>query len=456
MPASITLARAVALALAVAPGAIWAAQFDYSLYGTVEHSDNITLSDNNPVSQNVFSPGFNFSYAQQGSLLQANVSGTFQYNDYLGHQFSNQTQTELAAQANWTVLPKRLDFTVEDYAGVEPVDSLASNAPNNRQQTNVLSVGPTLHLQFGNVMRAQAELHYVNSYASKVKDFNSSRGMAAFRLYRDLSPTDTLSLNVESQRVRFNNSIANQVIGGVTNTITTDNYTRNEMYGRYVSTLVHFDADMLLGWSKIDFDHAPSRSKPLARITLGWQLSPRNALSVTGAYQFSDAAQDMFLQPGQSIVNTLNENPTDFIDNPGGAISTGNLTINSEVYLEKTLQANYTFHAERLQLSVTPTYDKLSYLNDHTFDQSTRGGTVSLSYHLRPRTTLTAFVNAQKLTYVSLDRTDKTYRYGVDLGHQWTPHWSWHVSYIRQLRSSTALAQSYHENEVFLSVVFRR
>ena len=84
------------------------------------------------------------------------------------------------------------------------------------------------------------------------------------------------------------------------------------------------------------------------------------------------------------------------------------------------------------------------------------GGTVNLSYHLRPRTTVAAFVNAQRLTYVSLERTDKTYRYGIDVGHQWTPHWSWHVSYIRQLRNSNAVAQSYHENEVFFSVVFRR
>ncbi|GAB2578881.1 outer membrane beta-barrel protein [Dyella jejuensis] len=456
MPASITLARAVTLALVVAPVAAWASQFDYSIYGSVEHSDNITLTDSSPISQNVFSPGINFSYAQLGSVFQANVTGTLQYNDYLGHQFSDQTQTELAAQANWTMLPKRLDFTVEDYAGVEPVDSLASNSPENQQQTNVLSLGPTLHLQFGDIMRAQIELHYLNSYASKVQDFNSSRGMAAFRLYRDLNPTDTVSLNIESQRVKFNNSVATELIDGVDDNVATPNYTRDQIYGRYASTLVHFDADVLVGWSKIDFDRAPGDSKPLARATLGWQFTSRNALSVTGAYEFSDAAQDMLLQPGQSIVNALSENPTDFIDNPGGGISTGNLVIDSEVYLEKSLQATYTYHTERLQLSVAPIYDKLSYLNDPTFDQSTRGGTVSLDYHLRPNTTLTGFVNGQRQSYVSLQRTDKTYRYGADLGHQFTPHWSWHVSYIRQLRNSNAIAQSYHENEVYFSVVFRR
>jgi len=456
MPASTTLARAMTLALVVVPGAAAAAQFNYSIFGSIEHSDNITLSDTHRISQNVFIPGFNFDYQQQGSTLQANVSGTFQYDDYLGHQFADQTQTELAGQANWTVLPKRLDFTVEDYAGVEPVDSLASNAPNNRQQTNVVSLGPTLHLQFGTAMRGQVELHYLNSYASKVKDFNSNRGMAAFRLYRDLNPTDTLSLNLETQRVRFNDSTATTLVNGINSTIATPNYTRDELYARYTSTLAYFNADVLAGWSKIDFDHARNESKPLARINLSWQFTPHQSLSVTGAYQFSDAAQDMFLQPGQHVVNVLDESPTDFLYNPGGGISTGNLVIDSEVYLERTLQATYTYHTERFQLSVSPTYDKLSYLNSSTFNQSTRGGTIEANYHLRPNMSLAAFVNAERLRYTSLQRTDKTYRYGFDLGHQWTAHWSWHVSYIRQLRSSNAIDQSYHENEIFFSVVFKR
>jgi hypothetical protein len=287
-------------------------------------------------------------------------------------------------------------------------------------------------------------LRYLNSYASKVEDFNSQRGEAAFRLFREISPTDQLSLNVESQRVTFQNSTLNP------------NYTRDEVYGSYVKTLVNFDAEVLLGWAHLDFNSAPSDSKPMARVTLGWHLSPSSGISVSGAYEFSDAAQDMLLQPGQSIINNVNVNPTDIINNPGGTISTGNLVIDSEVYLEKSLAVAYTYHTERLMLTIAPEYDKLSYINDPTFDQSTRGGSASLDFHLRPTTTITGFINAQRLVYTSLDRTDKTYRYGADLGHQWTSHWTWHVSYIHQLRNSTAVAQSYHENEVFFSVVYRR
>ncbi len=449
MPASITFARAMALALAAGTGTAWGGTLDYTLYAGIQHSNNITLSTQNPVGQNELIPGLNFTYLQQGSTLQANVIGTLEYHDYPGNRFDNQTQTQLAGQLNWTVLPQRLDFSVADYAGVQPVDSLASNAPGNQQQTNVLSLGPILHLQFGDALRGQAELRYVSSYASKVSDFNSSRGVAAFRLFRDISPTDQLSANVETQRVTFDNSSAGS------------NSDRNELFVGYTSKLARFAVEAVLGWSQLNFSHAPSDSSPLARLTVDWQPTVRSRLVVTGAYQYADAAQDMLLSPGQTI-NGMNAAPDatllpgQAINGAGGSIGVGNAVIDSQVYLERTLGATYTFSAERLALSVAPLYRKLHYLNNPTFDQAGRGGSVDLAYRLRPTLTLSAFVSGERLVYQVLDRNDRTVRYGLDLNQQQTPHWSWHASLIRQHRNSNAVNQSYHETAVFFGVVFRR
>ncbi len=432
MPASTTLARAVTLALVALPWAATAGKLDYTLYTGIEHSNNISLSTDNPISENVLIPGLNFTYSQQGSTIQANVAGTLEYHDYLNGHFDNQVQTLLAGQANWTVLPERLDFSVEDYAGVQPVDSLASDSPDNQQQTNVLALGPTFHFRFGDAMRGQVELRYINSYASKIDDFNSSRGVAALRVFRDLSPTDQLSFNVETQRVDFQEDVDNS------------NYDRNEAYVRYTSQLAKFDADVLVGGSQLNFDHAPSDSSPLARITLGWHPTVRSSFSLEGAYQYADAAQDMMLSPGQTITD------------PGGGIGAGNTVINSQVYLEKSVGAVYAYANERWTLTISPLVRKLHYLNDPTFDQSGRGGSISVGYRLRPTLTLTAFADGERLTYDTLDRRDKTIRFGVDLSRQWTSHWSWHASVSRQRRDSNAAQQSYRETLVFFSVEYKR
>lgn len=447
MPALNKLARATTLLLAAVPGASWAGTFGYSLFTSVEHSDNIGLSTSNPVRTNVIIPGANFAYQQIGSTVQANVVGTIEYFDYTTSQFDNQTLGTLNAQANWSVMPQRLDFTVEDDAGVQPVNTLASNAPNNRQQTNVLSIGPVLHFDFNAATRGQAELKYLNSYASKVDDFDSSRAIGAFRVIRDVSPTTQASLNVESQVVNFRTNA------------TGPDYTRNELYGHYVHTLRNFDVDALLGWAYIDFNHAPSASKPMARFTLGWRPAVDHSVSLSGVYEYSDAAQDMLLQPGQRIVDSMTNvptNPLDLINDPNRGINTGSVVVDSQVYLDRSVLATYSYRGDRLSVTVAPVYRKLNYLNDATFDQIERSGAISVDYRLRPTLLASFFANADHYKYTSIDRTDKTYRYGVALSHQFAQHWSWRLAYAREIRRSTVVDQSYHENEFLASVVYHR
>lgn len=441
MLVSRALARSIALALLATAGSAKAAQFNYQLYVGVEHSDNIALSDTNRIREDVLVPGLNFTYVQQGSTVQANVAGSVEYRDYLHGNFDNQTQGQLAGQVNWTVLPQRLDLLTEDYAGIQPVDSLAANAPNNQQQTNVFAIGPILHFQLGSATSGQAELRYVNSYASKVKDFNSSRGVGALRLFRDISPTDQFSLNFEAQHTNFSESTSGP------------DYNRYEIYGRYTSQLKQLNLDALLGWSQLDFDHAGSNSKPMARVAADWQASLHNSFTLAAAYQFADAAQDIAQAPNRAIP-MLPDQPPPLTTLQG--ISVGNVVVGSQVYLEKRIDLTYEYRTERFSASITPAWRDLDYVNDHTFDQNGHSIGLNLQYRLRPSLTLSGFADAEKLTYSTLTRTDKTYRYGIDLMQQFAQHWSWRAAITHQRRDSDAVGQSYHETEIYVGVVFQR
>ena len=434
MSISIKLASAVALAFVAVPHAAPAAQLDYTLYTGIEHSDNINLAANRPISQNVFIPGINFTYAQQGSTAQANIAGNLEYRDYLGSRFSNQLQAQLAGKANWTLAPGRLDFAVQDYAGIQPIDRLASNAPNNQQQTNVFAAGPLLHFRLGDALLGQAELRYVNSYAQKSADFNSQRSQASFRLLRNLNPNDQISANIESQRIAFSRNA------------TSSNYKRSELFGRYISKLAHSSLDIVLGWSKLDFDHGATRtiSSPLARATLAWLPTQHSTFTIAAAREYSDAAADMLLQPNEIVNGT------------GRGINIGNAVINSQVYLDQRAELTYAFSSERVNVTVAPMYRKLGYINGSSFNQTGRGGGISLDYRLRPTLTLSAFAAGEKLTYDTLARRDRTVNYGLSLTQQWTPRWSWRVSLIHQQRSSTAPDQGFRENQIYFGVVFKR
>ncbi len=436
MSSSTRLARAISLALALVAAPAFAGQFNYSFYGGVEYSDNINLSPTAPESQWVLIPGFGFDYVQQGATLQAHVTGAAEYRDYLGGRYANQKLGELAGLANWIVLPGRLDFTAQDYASVQPISTLSSDAPGNQQQTNVLTVGPTLHFNLGTAMRGQAELRYINSRASRTTQFNSSRGAAALRLMRDLSPTSQLSLNLESQKVNFDDR------GEV-------DYRRDEAFVGFVRRLAHLDFDLAAGWSHIRLSGGKgSASDPLVRANASWHASARNTFGISYARGYSDAAQD--------LINLVEPAETGGRVSAPLSIQTGGAVIGSGIYLERRLDAHYDYSGERFSFSLSPWYRKLHYVEGTQPDETGRGANAGVGYRLSARLTLSAFANYEREHYTTLARRDTTTNVGVALRQQLNSHWSWRASLLDRHRTSSAPDSGYRAKEIYFGVVYQR
>ncbi|AND71000.1 hypothetical protein ATSB10_35460 [Dyella thiooxydans] len=411
-----------------------AGQLDYTLYTGIEHSDNITLSATDPISQSTLIPGATFRFDQQGEDLQAHVLGSIEYRDYLGSRFSNQTQTQLSGQANWSISPQRLDFVVEDYAAVQPVDSTVSNSPTNLQQTNVLSLGPTLRFDLASAWHGQVDARYIDSRAQKTKQFDSQRGQFAARLIHDFSHSDVGSLNAETQKVHYTSALPGS------------DYRRDQFFGRYQGSSAHTELDVSAGWTHLQFDQGSPRSYSgsMLSATGTWHPSETNSLSVNLARQYTDAAQSM-----------LEPDLTSPVEGRGGIV-TGQTVVGPQVYLERRGELAYAWRSDRLTFSLAPYYRKLSYVNDTTYDQVGKGANVGLDYKFRPTLLLSAYVNGERLRYDTLNRLDRTVSYEVALTDQRTVHWSWRVSFLHQQRHSDAAGQSFHENRIYVGVIFRR
>ncbi|WDS36912.1 outer membrane beta-barrel protein [Pseudoxanthomonas sp.] len=431
------LASGVGLALAATtmPGTLLAGQLNYTLYGGVEHSDNIALTAQDPISESVLVPGMSFSYLQQGADLQANVAGNLEYRNYLSQRFSDQVQLQLAGQANWTILPARLDLEMRDYAGVQPIDRLASTGPDNLQQTNVFTFGPVFHFLLGGATRGQAAVHYISSYAEKTKDFNSHRTQESLGITRDMNATDRLSMTLQVQQV------------SLTELAATPDYDRRELLAGYVSELSHLQIDLGLGWSQLDFKQTgmPTASGPLQRLTMNYRPTERSTLSLSAAREYSDAAQDMLLQA-----------PTGILEGTGRGVDVGNTTVDAQVYLERRFRLAYTFQGERLTLTAAPLYRRLGYINDPTLDQKTRGAGINISYKLRPTLTLSMVSVYERLAYDTIDRRDNTINYGLDIVKRLNPRWGWRISLLHQQRSSNQAEQDYHENQIYFGILYNR
>lgn len=422
-------------AAAIAAGFIFpahAATLDWLLSLGVQHNDNINLSETDPVSGNILIPGLGFAFTQQGATVQANVSGTLEYRDYLNNAFADSSRAALDGQVNWTLSPQRLDWTFQDSMASQPINEFAADTPDNRQQTNAFTTGPNIYFGLGKPVHGQVELRYLDSYAEKNKQFNSRRYSAATRLFKDIDPTRQLSGNLEVQQVKFTNAAASS------------DFTRYDLYAGYTSQLAQIKLDLAAGYSKLDFKHIDESSGgPLLRATLAWQASARSSFTGTLARQFTDAAAALLGSSGAGGV-------------PSTAVSTGDLSITSQSYLEKSLQLGYAYRGERLDVNIAPYYRKLEYENAPEFDRRGTGGIASLSWKLRPLWQASVSAGGENLRYNTLNRDDHTRTYAAGLAWQMTPRLSWHLDASHYRRSSNAIGQSSEQNIVFLSASFSR
>jgi len=429
------LARTLACTFAAGTACAHAWHINYSLETALGYSDNINESDIDPTGQSILIPRLKFDMQEDGANLVAHASGQLEYRDYLQGAFGNEFRGQFSGIATWIIFPQRLSFDFEDYAAVEPVNIFAPNAPNNQQQVNVFTLGPTFNFRIEQTLNGRAELRFTSSTASETKDFNSDRAFGALRAIKDLSPTDKLSANVEAQHVHFTDRS-----GG-------PDYDRADAFARYQTTLSQLDVDVAAGATRLDFDSGnASHSGWLGRGALSWRATPSQTLGVSALRQYSDASQDLIADPAALLAATA----------LGNGIITGTTPITSQVYLEKRAGASYLFHSERFLVRVEPYYKTLDYLLDPDFNQTVHGVVAGFSYRPRPLWTLAFDAGEETRDYDNVARRDEDLRLDLSFADQLTRQWTLRLDLVRNQRNSDAQGQSYRENAAYVTAIFKR
>jgi hypothetical protein len=413
--------------------------FNYTFGVGAGHTDNLFRTSTDTVSQDLLQPTFNFTFNKQGSTLKAQIAGLLDYTDYIQGDVGNEFRGQLTGQMNWIVSPQRLNFELQDYSSVEPVNTRLANAPANQQQVNVFIAGPTLSFRLGSdsTWNGEADLRYINTTASKTKDFNSQRGFVAARLIRDLDVTSHLSINLEGASVSFDN---------VNPTVTASRYDEYNLYARYQSRLAHVDLDLTLGASRVNFSRRwPDHSGTFARASTTWRLDAHDTLQLTGANQLADATADLTQPP--ALTSDQLTNPT---------VVVGRTVISPAVFRDRAIRLSYIYQGPRVGVTLSPYYTQLRQLNGIELSQNGFGGIIDITYMLTPLMTLGADLGDQTTQYTSDNSRDRDHTATVNLTRQFTSHWSWSLAFSHDQRHSSRPGFGYTENEVFAFLYYRR
>ena len=419
--------------LATLPGAALAAQIDYQVGIGAIRSDNIGLAAVDPQKETVLMPQLRFGIEQSGSMFTLSANGQVQYLDYRDDTYEDGFRGAFTGQGLWTLMPERLEWTVENYLSLQPVDSLTAFSPGNEQQTNVFVTGPTLFIRAADATRGQLDIRYTNSYAEENETFNSDRYSIAARVLHDLSTTRTISANLEALQVKYETVVLEA------------NYTRYDAYGRYRGQLRDVEMTIDLGYSTLKYEGVrKDESLPLARATFNWQVSPRSSVDLAMNYEFSDAAENMIL--ANDLIDLPIGNPT---GNPSRPIMAG-------VYKERGIRLGYQFNGERLGFEFRPYYVRLDYLKLSNENEKDWGGYAALSYRLRPRMTLQLTAAMQDRKFEAPVRRYRDTTSSLSLENEFTTHWIARIELQRRERDSAIIGQEYKENVAVVSFSYRR
>ena len=423
--ASRPLALALGLALAL-PGAAGAVRLDYEVGLSALRSDNIALRDGEEIEDTVLMPWLTFGATHESSALRLDARGNLQYLHYVDDTFDDGLRGALSGQATWTVVEERLDLVVEDYLSRQPVDSLMAFSPDNEQQANVFTAGPTLRARLGGSGRGEIDLRYANSRAEDNPAFDSDRFSAALRAIRDLDTTRTLSGSLEATEVDYD-------VGDV------NDYVRYDAYASYGARLRSIDATVDVGYSRVEPEGPrESDSAPLFRTRLAWRPTARSTLDLAASHAIADAAQDLM------VLETDDGTPQ--------------VPIVPDLYRQQRVEFGYQYQGARFDARVRPYYQRVKYLDRAAQppDESGRGGVLDLGMRLRPLTRLSFVAALDRRDIGTLDRVDEDLSAGLFLDHSFTRHWQGTLGVQHRRRDSNDAAQEYAENVVVVGFSFRR
>ena len=339
--------------------------YAYGVDAGVGETDNIALTPTHRVSQTMAIADADFSVSRQSRLFDVKAVGDFTYLDYLQNAFGSQLLGRFDGVADAAIVPGRLIWVLRDDFGQSALDPYTPVTPSNIEDINYVTTGPDLKWRLNAVNYVDASVRYARAQY-QTSPFNSNRFLASVAVGRDISAAASLSLNANSERVLFDNTVVNT------------NFDRSSAFGRYELQGARTGFVGELGVTVVDQSRAAGGSTtqsppPIIRFSPAIFSSPLPVIalkepggSVTGPLAKLELSRK--LSPSAKVVLTAGEDLTDasssFSSQTTGASGINAVTpaaLTSDTYRVTYATAGWQYTRNRTSLGVTGRWERDIY-----------------------------------------------------------------------------------------------
>jgi hypothetical protein len=315
-------------------------------------TDNVNLSSTDKISQTIATADMDFLVQQQTRLLDLDLKGDFTDFDYLQHAYGNEFVGRFDGAAKLALVPDRLTWVLQDDFGQAQLDPYTPVTPGNLENINYVSTGPDLSLHLGATGFVNATARVANAeYGTSPFDSNRVLGSLAWGLH--LSPSSSVSLNVDSERVLFDNTVVN-----------TD-FDHSSAFVRYEAQGARTTLTANLGATEINQEGATT-SAPLVELGLTRTLSPAAKVALSAGRELTDPAASFSAIQGGAI----------------SPITTAPAILTSGSYTENYVSGVWSYVHNRTTVTLNARWEKDTYGVQSGFDNTRAGGDFSVARQL--------------------------------------------------------------------------
>ncbi len=383
-------------------------------------SDNITLLPGDGIDGVTGSAGMNLGFHHERRRLKTDIDVNARYEHYIDNEFDSEVLGGLNGSLVFGLVPKRVEWFVQDSFGQVRISPFAATTPDNREDINYFTTGPdiTLALTRSTAFRLSGRYSNVNY---ELTDLDANRFGGTLALIRGLNSPRSISFQAGAERVEFDTM---SFTGG---------YDYHYALVRYQARGSRTDLTADIGYGAIA-DGGESSDGVQLQLSATRQLSASSSLRLDAGSRFSDAGE--LFRSGQ--------------DSGGVSIETGAALASRDAFESRYAIFGWDFSRNRTGFGLSIRGSNDTYEQTRSLDRKRFGYEGYFTRRLSPVLGLRlhgAMVN-EKFDLSGFDSDEL--RLGVALIRQVGATLQWTAQFDRIDRDSSLVATEYQENRISL------
>ena len=401
-----------------------AAEYDASVRAGVGASDNIARTPQNEIAETITTAGFDFAVTEQTRRMDLDLRSQFEYLDYSDGTFDSEWVGGLNLFANFTLIDERLRWIVQNNFGQTLSDPFRPVGPDNRENVNFFTTGPTLNLLPASRNLVDIDLRY-SRINYEVRPYDNKRLSGALSIGREISQESELSLNLRGQRTEFDD-------GELTPPI--ELY---EAFVRFETTGNRSTLGFDIGYTEVEFDGSEGDGI-LARVDYTRQTSANGTFTMSGGSQYSD--QGNIFRFYNELTNNLGVT-TDTTDSPAP-------------FRNDFFALAYTLDQVRYTVDASMDWNQENYDDGQGDDRDLFRGRLEFRREVTRTVFLGANIGFQRREFKYLARRDDDLILGFNIGYRFSAGFDISIDYQHFQRNSITPDADFTENRAFLRVSY--